>query len=191
MRNRTLLLFLLFTILISCNSKKESSEIDLIKAYYLALNESQLSRVSDLFYDSIRMRENNYLYTASKDSFYLKLQWDSIFQPNYELLEIKEVDKGVEVKVSKTDPRILFLNEEPNINKELFTFKQGKIYSSEILEYIVFNWDLWDENRSKLVNWIQKNHPELEGFLHDQTKQGAINYLKVIKLYQDTTEKSR
>lgn len=184
MKRICLLLIFIVSVLTSCNSKiQESEEKKLIKAYYASLNNFELEAIADYFYDSVRMRENDYLYLASKDSFYLKLQWDSVFRPKYGVLEIEEVDNDLIVEVSKSDPRILFLNEEPTVYRERFTFKNGLIYSSETREFVVFNWDLWDENRSKLVNWIKANHPELDGFLYDQTKQGAINYLKALKLY--------
>lgn len=187
MKRVGLLLIFIASTLLSCNTKDQGErERALIKQYYAALNNFELEAIADYFYDSVRMRENDYLYLASKDSFYIKLQWDSVFRPKYSVLEIEAIDKDLIVKVSKSDPRILFLNEEPTIYRERFTFKDGLIYSSETREFIVFNWDLWDENRSKLVNWIKENHPELDGFLHDQTKQGATNYLEALMLYIDS-----
>lgn len=184
MKRISLLLISIAFTLLSCNTKDQGErERALIKQYYAALNNFELEAIAGYFYDSVRMRENDYLYLASKDSFYIKLQWDSVFRPKYGVLEIEAIDKDLIVKVSKSDPRILFLNEEPTIYRERFTFKQGKIYSSEILEYTVFNWDLWDENRSKIVDWIKENHPDLDGFLYDQTKQGALNYIEAIKLF--------
>ncbi len=189
MKRISLLFIFSVLLLLSCNSNlKESGEKELIKHYYASLNNFELEAIPNYFYDSIRMRENDYLYLASKDSFYIKLQWDSVFRPKYRVLEIEEVDNDLIVKVSKSDPRILFLNEEPTVYRERFTFKDDLIYSSETREFVVFNWDLWDENRSKLVNWIKSNHPELDGFLYDQTKKGAINYLEALKLYGARSE---
>lgn len=183
------LFVLAIMVLFSCKSKvQESDKKQLIKAYYASLNNFELKEIPDYYFDSIRMIENDYLYLASKDSFYLKLQWDSVFRPKYQILEIEEIENDLIVKVSKSDPRILFLNEEPNVYRERFTFKDELIFSSEIKGFIVFNWDLWDNNRSKLVNWIKENHPDLDGFLYDQTKQGGVNYLKAINLYKASHE---
>ncbi len=189
MKRFCLLLIFIASVVLSCNSKvQESKEKELIKKYFASLNNFDLEAIPNYYYDSIRMRENDYLYLASKDSFYIKLQWDSVFRPKYGVLEIEEVDNDLIVKVSKSDPRILFLNEEPTIYRERFTFKDGLIYSSETRDFILFNWDTWDENRSKLVNWIKSNHPELDGFLYDQTKKGALNYLEALKLYGSRSE---
>ncbi len=182
---RTCVLLLWIMLVVSCNSRvEESNEKKLIKAYYASLNNFELKKMPDYYYDSIRMVENDYHYLASKDSFYIKLQWDSVFRPEYKILEIEEVQNDLMVKVSKSDPRILFLNEEPIIYLERFSFKDGLIFSSETRDFVVFNWGLWDKNRSKIVNWIKENHPEFDGFLYDQTKQGALNYLSAIKLYK-------
>ncbi|MBO3696917.1 hypothetical protein [Roseivirga sp. E12] len=183
---RLFLLLSLFTLmLLSCNSKvQDSEEKELIKAYFSSLNNFELEAIPNYFYDSIRMKENDYLYVASKDSFYIKLQWDSVFRPKYDVIAIEEADNDIIVEVSKSDPRILFLNEEPTIYRDRFSFKDGKIYSIETGEFVLFNWDLWDSNRSKIVNYIKENHPELDGFLYDQTKQGALNYTRAINLYK-------
>lgn len=184
MRKVSLLLSSILFFALSCTQK--SDEVGFIKAYYAAINNFELESIPEFYYDSIRMKENDYLYVAAKDSFYIKLQWDSVFRPKYKLIEIEKVDDGIIVEVSKTDPRILFLNEEPTIYREHFILREGLIYSSETQEFVLFNWDTWDKNRSELVGWIYKNHPELNGFIYDQTKQGALNYLEAMKLFKNS-----
>jgi len=44
---------------------------------------------------------------------------------------------------------------------------------------------LWNLTKNEMVTWIKKNHPELDGFIYDQTKTGAQNYLKAIALYKE------
>jgi len=48
---------------------------------------------------------------------------------------------------------------------------------------MIFGGWLIIKNRSKLLSWIAKNNPELNGFIHDQTKAGGIKYLQAIDLY--------
>ena len=49
------------------------------------------------------------------------------------------------------------------------------------------NWEIWQRERDSLVNWIKENHPELDGFVHDLSMEGAQNYLKAISLYKKRT----
>jgi hypothetical protein len=49
----------------------------------------------------------------------------------------------------------------------------------------LFNVEKFVKNRDELVNWISENHPELNGFLNDQTKSGGLYYLKAIQLYKN------
>ena len=54
----------------------------------------------------------------------------------------------------------------------------------EELEYINVNWDEWNQQKNALVEWVQLNHPELDGFVNDMTIKGAMDYLKAIELYE-------
>ncbi|MEO0900516.1 MAG: hypothetical protein AAFY00_00350, partial [Bacteroidota bacterium] len=85
----------------------------------------------------------------------------------------------------------LFLNGEPIITQETITFNKGKIDSVVIDEYLVFNAKRWDSVRTNLVNFVDQNHKELDGFLYDQTVEGAIKYTKAIDLYLSSTEQKR
>jgi len=35
-----------------------------------------------------------------------------------------------------------------------------------------------------LVVWVEENHPELDGFIHDMTMKGAQDYVNSIELYE-------
>ncbi|WPP49957.1 hypothetical protein [Catalinimonas niigatensis] len=54
----------------------------------------------------------------------------------------------------------------------------------ESLECLNADWNIWQTERDSLVNWTRNNHPKLDGFIHDLTMDGAINYLKAIELYE-------
>ncbi|CAD5296734.1 MULTISPECIES: hypothetical protein [unclassified Imperialibacter] len=181
------LLSLAFVIFIGCTSSTQKRSFDGIaatKTYFEALNESNYGKVTSLFLDSIRMREGIYANVLSKQDYKQMFQWDSTFHPTYAIQEIEQSGDTVLMQVSKTCPRIHFLHEEPTVTKERVVFQNGKIFSIEIVDFVVFNDDRWSTNRANLVSFVETKHPELNGFLHDQTKAGAIKYLKAIELYQ-------
>jgi len=84
---------------------------------------------------------------------------------------------------SKTDKRISFLHEQPIVTNQLIRFDQDKIVSIETTEYAVFNDSIFVKNRDSLLSWIDENHPELNGFIYNQTAPGGRQYLKAIELY--------
>jgi len=74
--------------------------------------------------------------------------------------------------------------------QQLF-IQQDLIYRiSRSLESIILNWFTsdtlqWSSRRYSLVSWIKIYYPYLDGFVYDQTLEGAQNYLKAIELYTD------
>lgn len=172
--------FILISVLIACQSSQKEQ---LAQDYYQALDESDFTGIVRLQLDSVRVKEGQYTSVYSVGDYVNWFQWDSVFQPSYKILDMRTTEEGIEIKVSKDDPRIQFLNERPLVTKEQLQIKAGKIYSLEVLEYISFNNEQWDANREKLVSWVDKNHPELNGFINDQTLKGGLDYLKALDLY--------
>ncbi|MBR9853488.1 MAG: hypothetical protein GYB37_02775 [Algicola sp.] len=173
-------------VFISCGSnKKEVNKAEMAGAYIEGLNTSNYTQVVELFLDSVRFNEMDYVRTFSKEGYQDLFQWDSVFKPEYEMLEMKEENGELHLKVLKKCERILFLQNKPFITHEVMKFKEGAIHSIDIVEYVDFNDSLWAGNREKLVNWISEYHPELNGFIHDQTKVGALNFKKAIELYRN------
>ncbi|MEM8507749.1 MAG: hypothetical protein AAF717_07960 [Bacteroidota bacterium] len=169
---------------ISCRqSNPNMNKTKVAENYINALNTSDYDAIIELFKDSIRMKELVYSSVFSKDDYYQLFQWDSTFSPVYKIIEIKEEDDAVRMTVSKECPRILFLNQEPIVTNEIVEFEDGKIHSIEITKYVVFNEKEWEFQRTKLVEWTEQHSPERNDFLYDQTKEGAIKYLEVIKRY--------
>ncbi|SFB87024.1 hypothetical protein SAMN04487891_103144 [Flagellimonas taeanensis] len=170
----------------SCQQKnKEIDKVKIVNDYIDALNASDYDKVAGLFRDSIRLREMDYVSAFSKEGYHSLFQWDSTFHPKYEILDVKSDGNEVRMKVSKQCERILFLNEEPIITQEVVKFDGDAIQSIDIVEYVVFNDSLWSAKRADLMAWIENHHPELNGFIYDQTKQGALNYLKAMALYKN------
>jgi hypothetical protein len=183
--NKTLTVLLLLTIgFISCkNSEKEFDKVEITKQYFKTLDNSDFAKISDWFGDNIKTIEGEHKNTYSKNEYLEILKWDSVFEPNYEILEIEKKNGIVNVKVSKTDKRITFLHEKPFITNQIITFEKNKI-SAIKTDYLNFDYQTWEKNKNELLNWIDKNHSELNGFINDLTENGGMKFLKAIELYE-------
>ena len=181
----------LIIIAISCRSKNEQIDrIKIAEKYIHALNASDYHQLAGLFKDSIRFNEMDYIRTFAKEDYHTLFQWDSIFNPTYKILEVREEGDALHLKISKECDRILFLLEEPFITREIMTITENKIQRIDIIEYVDFNDAVWSDNRKDLVSWIDQHNPELNGFIYDQTKEGALKFQKAMELYknrQDST----
>ena len=176
-------------IAISCVPKsKEIDKVKIAEDYIGALNASDYNHLVGLFSDSIRFNEVNYIRTFTKEDYHTLFQWDSIFDPSYKILEVREEGDKLHLKVSKECERILFLLEEPFITHEIMTFKEDAIHSIDIVEYVDFDDGLWSRNRENLVSWIDIHHPELSGFIYDQTKEGAMKFRKAMEFYKNRVD---
>tara|TARA_R110002050_G_scaffold88375_4_gene186690 strand:+ start:10560 stop:11156 length:597 start_codon:yes stop_codon:yes gene_type:complete len=187
--NRTVILSLLLIIgFISCKtSEREINRLEIAKNYYKALNSSDNLKMALLLTDSLVTKETeyNYVQTFSVEEFVEWLKWDAVFSPTYEILQMEQKDTIVKAKISKIDKRISFLHQVPIVTNQVIRFDNDKIISIETTEYIVFNDSTFVKNRDNIVSWIDENHPELNGFLHDQTETGGLKYLKAIELYKN------
>ena len=183
---KTLVNFIILFICVfsfsSCTRKNDNTQ--LVQNYYNQLNQSNYLELSNLIGDSITIIEGDYNMNYSKNDYYQFFQWDSVFSPEYEILEIKEIDQKIEVKVSKICTRIKFLNQKPIISKEVIEIKNHEI--SKIKNVAMdSDFKVWNVKKNEVITWIKQNHPELDGFIYDQTKTGAQNYLKAMALYKD------
>ncbi|MFH6604579.1 hypothetical protein ACEZ3G_13910 [Maribacter algicola] len=191
--NKIIILSLLLTIgLVSCKNSekeknKETSKLEIAQQYYKALDQSDDSKMRTLLGDSIVIRENadNYEERFSQKGYTVWLEWDSVFNPTYNILQIEQDGEIVKAKISKMDKRILFLHEEPMVWNEIVRFDNNKIVKVERIEYEVFDVEKFLKNRDGLVSWVDENHPELSGFLYPQTKSVGMKYLQAIELYRN------
>jgi hypothetical protein len=171
---------------VSCQSEeKQADHLQIIKDYYLELNNSNLNKASTLIHDSIIVSELQFTQARTKDEWFTQFKWDSVFNPTYKILEMKEVDGKVEVIVSKECERIRFLHDSPTNYKVRYAFLDGKIKNDDTYEFLVFDFEKWGSRRDSLVAWIDINHPELNGFIYDQTIEGGKKYLKAIGFYEN------
>ena len=173
--------------MVSCkSSEKEIDTLSMAREYYAFLDSSEGSKMAALLGDRIVIRESqdNYEEDFSRKEYLEWLEWDSVFEPTYKVLEIERNNGSVRARISKLDKRIFFLQGEPMVWNEIIRFDNEKIARVERIEYEVFNVEKFLKNRDGLVNWIAENHPELNGFLYDQTAAGGMAYLKAIELYK-------
>ncbi|MEG3658987.1 hypothetical protein V5097_16365 [Arenibacter palladensis] len=187
--NKTVILTLLLLIGFICckNSGKEFDKLKIAEKYYRALNNSDNTEIGLLLTDSLVTKETEYNYeqTFSLEEYMEWLKWDAVFDPTYEILQIEQEDEIVKALISKIDKRISFLHQEPIVTTQVIRFDNDKIISIETTEYVIFNDSIFVKNREGLLNWIDENHPELNGFIHDQTETGGLKYLKAIELYKN------
>jgi len=179
-------ILLIAIFLFSCNGevKPQDTKAELVRAYIDALNTADYTRITSYFNDSIRLNELDYKSAFSKKQYHALFQWDSVFNPKYEIVTLNTLNDSVFLRVAKTGKRIQFLNEAPIITNEVVTFKNNKIHTIAIKSYGSFNDKAWDANRTKLVDWIRYNHPALDGFLYDQTIEGALKFTSALTAYK-------
>ncbi len=185
----------LVLLLFSCKGdpKKEvqtetsNDHLVIAKNYYAVLNHTDAMDIATLLGDSIVIRESedNYEERKSKKDYINWWQWESVFEPTYKVQQLAKVDGTVKATVWKFDKRLSFLHDEPVIWTEIIYFDDNnKISKVDRINYEVFDGAKFVYNRDPFVQWIAKNHPELDGFIYDQTKAGGINYLKAMELYK-------
>jgi len=187
--NKIIVLSLLLAIgFVSCKTTdKKIDKLEIAKKFYKALDNSDGTIIKKILTDSLLTKETDYDYkqTFSKKEYIENwLKWDSVFRPKYKILEIEQENEIVKAKISKIDKRIKLLHEKPTVWNSIIRFDGDKIISIERTNE-TFNDKIWERNRTKLLNWIDGNHPELKGFLNGQTESTGIKYLKVIELYKN------
>lgn len=189
--NKIIILLLLLTLgFTSCkNSEKGIDKIEIAKQYYKALDNSDHSALASLLTDSLLTKETEYDYeqTFSLNEYVEWMKWDSVFDPQYKILEIEEKNGVIKARISKEDHRISFLHEEPIVTSEIIRFDKNKIKTIERTN-VLFNDSVFVKNRTEFLNWIDQNYPEWNGFIYDQTKNGGMKYLKAIERYKNEKE---
>lgn len=186
--NRMLIISLILSLgLVSCkSSEKTIDKLQIAEKYFLALDESNSSKMKELVMDNLitEIPEYEYKVRYSKNDYVGKwLKWDSVFEPTYKVIEMNLNNGIVKAKISKVDKRILFFMQKPFLTNEILKFKDDKIASIET-EYLNFDEETWGKNRNQLLSWVSENHPELDGFINDQTEAGGKKFLKALELYE-------
>lgn len=184
--NKIIILLLIFTFgFVSCKkTEKPVNKLKIAKQFYETLDNSDSSKFNSLLAEHLTTVDDGFEKAYTHKGYKIWLKWDAVFAPTYNIIKMEQEGEVVRAKISKLDKRIQFLHEAPIVTEEIIRFDNGKIKSVE-RKSSVFNVARFIENREKLVTWIKHNHPDLNGFLHDQTETGGVNYLKAIELYKN------
>lgn len=181
-------LMIAFFGLLSCKNAEETDEkLKITQQYFDALDQSDASQIQELIADSLLtiVPKYNYQLKFSKTDYLENwLKWDAKFEPTYEILEMNLENESVKAKVVKTDKRILFLMQKPFETMETLHFENNKIVAVST-EYLNFDTETWEKNKTELLNWSAKNHPELKlnQFINIQTEAGGENFRKALESY--------
>lgn len=167
-----------------CGNKKLAPN-ELVTEYYEAFNSSDFNRLTNVITGSITIVEGEYVMQYSQESFHEQFKWDSIFHPTYEIIELEDQKGELIATVASNSKRYKFLKNDPLTCQFKISFRSDKITKIEALQCVDADWNVWQMERDTLVKWVGENHPALDGFIHDLTMHGALNYLKAIELYEN------
>ncbi len=182
MRTSLLVLFLLY-FLVGCAEEKLTHQQS-VTTYFNARDTGNYHELKTVVADSITIVAGDFVMPYAPDTFYEQFKWDSVFQPSYEIVDLVEIDDEIVATVTLNSIRNAFLKNAGMTCRYKISFAYRKISKIEELECKGADWNIWQKERDSLVNWIKKKHPELDGFIHNMTMSGALNYLKAIELYK-------
>ena len=184
MRYLFYVVFLFLTISCSFQNDKTNS-IEIVKNFYKGLNQSDFEIVSSCIADSfaINEKESNFIVKFSRIEYKDWFQWDSTFNPKYEIVEIEERNDSVFATISKEDRRILFINEEPSLFEAHFEIVDNKLTVLNRIKTQNVNWTEWLNKVDKLNKYIDTYEPDHSGFMNVQNKEYGEKYQNAINLY--------
>tara|TARA_R110002012_G_scaffold318227_1_gene536113 strand:+ start:53601 stop:54257 length:657 start_codon:yes stop_codon:yes gene_type:complete len=181
-RMKKILLMLTILVISSC-VEKNSTASEQITKYFDGFKNSDYSQIKRTLADSLMTTEGDHTMVFSRESYYEKFKWDSVFKPTYSLVKIENQGEQSIATVSLSSIKLEFLKNSPMTCRYEFHFKSGKITKIKNLACSDADWEVWEKQVDSLVYWVKLNHPELDGFIYDLSMKGALDYLRAIKLY--------
>ncbi len=176
---------LLIAILLSSCAAQRNSKSRLVETFFDGFKNLNYNTIQAVIADSLTITEGDYVMQYTRESFYEHYKWDSVFKPEYRLLKLENKGDQVLVTTEVASLKLEFLENSPMICDRKFYFKQGKISRVENLDCLNADWKVWERKVDSLVSWVKDNQPQLNGFIHDLSMQGALDYLKAIELYKE------
>jgi len=181
---KKLLVFSLLMLGLACAEKKGIHKAQ-ITTYYEGFASGNYAQIKGTLADSLLTTADDFSMPFSRESYYEKFKWDSVFKTEYQLVDISYENREAIATVTLDSPKLVFLKNSPMTCTYRFEFKNGQIAKIAELECPSANWKIWGNNVDNLVQWTKKNHPALDGFINDLTMKGAQNYMQAIHLYQN------
>jgi len=111
MKNYFLILFPLY-FLAGCNEQKLTHQ-ETVTKYYQARNAVDYNQIKKYVNDSITITEGDYIMPYPQHTFYEVFKWDSIFQPSYEIAELKKKGNQIIASITLNSIRNEFLKNSP------------------------------------------------------------------------------
>jgi hypothetical protein len=173
-------------VLFSCQNTDEK----LITEYYAGLNQSDFNKVKKVLADTFTVIEGDWIVKYSNNEYYDWFAWDSVFKPDYKIKDFELTDSGMIYTVSKLCKRINFLHGDKLDFKIRATIENNKISSLSTERYLNMDFDKWGKNRESLIAWVDKEQPDLSGFMNKQNSDYAMKYLKAMQLYSNSEIKN-
>ena len=156
-----------------------------ITQYYEGFNASDYLQIKALISNVFTIAEGDYTTNYSHGSYYEQFKWDSVFKTTYQIVDFAEQEGQMVVTVAASSKRFEYLKNNPLTCRHKVTFEGNKVKKMEVLDCPGADWKVWEKEREVLVAWVKTHHPELDGFIHDLTMKGAMNYIKAIELYEN------
>lgn len=185
---KRLLVFAVCILGLACSVHHNSKKAQ-VKTYYVGFIKGDYSLVKQVLADEFITVEGDFTTAYTPTTYHELFKWDSVFKPVYQIKKIVEAGNEVTATVAVSNHKFEFLKNNPLVFKNRFSFKNGKISKSVNIEFIGTDWDAWEAQKQALINWIAKEHPDLDGFIHDLTLKGALNYERAIHLYLNRSQK--
>lgn len=176
-------LIIFFVFALSC---KNSTHEQIFRQYINGFNSGNYELIDEIVDDSIRIFEGDYQITSSKQELRTHFEWDKVFKPKYGINEIIAINESQsEFIVSKYCQRIEYLHDTAIVYKIAVIFNNEKIQEIKTTDYLIFDFEKWQNRRDTLVKWIDIHYPDLNNFINEQTQDGANNYLNAIELFRN------
>lgn len=156
-----------------------------VQQFYDGLNAGDYQKVSSVLSDKFIMRENegNFEVSFSPDKFHDWFQWDSVFNPTYEILSSERINDTLRLAISKKCDRIMLFNKVPIRYLAFFEISNGKLNAVNRYSYLGTNWEKWTQKKEKFLQFVHTEIPEYNDMEEVQDYEHGEKYAKAIQLF--------